>query len=200
MELHLASHSAGTILLGHMLDDIDPEAPTGSATLFAPACPWASPPATMAARWIAGAAPGGLHFHALSDENERGDKVGPYGKSLLHLVSRALEAPRKQPPLGSPGVWKRATPTSPKSHKAPRRGDRRAELSDIKAVLGADCAGSDLKDVRNWRDLGRAHGVHTRIAHKREFNTKMHRSTGSGGVPQQESVKTAPTCEAAMSP
>ena len=42
----------------------------------------------------------------LSDANERNDTVGPYGKSLLYLVSRALEPTHKTPLLGMEAVWK----------------------------------------------------------------------------------------------
>ena len=36
----------------------------------------------------------------LSDEYEEDDSVGPYGKSLLHLVSNAFEGSRATPLLG----------------------------------------------------------------------------------------------------
>jgi len=41
-----------------------------------------------------------LHLHVLSDKRERDDTVGPYRKSLLYLVSRALEDWHKTPILG----------------------------------------------------------------------------------------------------
>ena len=41
-----------------------------------------------------------------SDERELADSVGPYGKSLLYLVSRALESRRKAPLLGMEWSWK----------------------------------------------------------------------------------------------
>jgi hypothetical protein len=53
-------------------------------------------------------------FDLLSDENERADTVGPtdesgiYDKSLLYLVSRALEPAHKMPILGMEAVWNRA--------------------------------------------------------------------------------------------
>ncbi len=37
----------------------------------------------------------------LSGKNERADRVGPYNKSLLYLVSRAFEIPRKTPFAGA---------------------------------------------------------------------------------------------------
>ena len=39
-------------------------------------------------------------IYALSDVGERDDTVGPYGKSLLYLVSNAFEAQRETPILG----------------------------------------------------------------------------------------------------
>jgi len=45
-------------------------------------------------------------FEILSDERERADTVGPYGKSLLYLVSRALEDHHKMPLLGMEGAWR----------------------------------------------------------------------------------------------
>lgn len=41
-----------------------------------------------------------LFIDVLSNKNERPDSVGPYGKSLLYLVSRALESQHKTPILG----------------------------------------------------------------------------------------------------
>ena len=41
-----------------------------------------------------------FHIHTLSDKNELDDTVGPYRKSLLYLVSRALDDARKMPLLG----------------------------------------------------------------------------------------------------
>jgi hypothetical protein len=41
-----------------------------------------------------------LHIHLLSNRRELNDTVGPYQKSLLYLVSRALESDHKMPILG----------------------------------------------------------------------------------------------------
>jgi hypothetical protein len=46
-----------------------------------------------------------FHVELLSDERELGDSVGPYGKSLLYLVSRALEDQHKTPLLGMASAW-----------------------------------------------------------------------------------------------
>jgi hypothetical protein len=39
-------------------------------------------------------------LYVLSDDGERDDNVGPYGKSLLYLVSNAFEGRRETPLLG----------------------------------------------------------------------------------------------------
>jgi len=44
-------------------------------------------------------------FEILNDKRERGDSVGPYGKSLLYLVSRALEDYHNTPLLGMARAW-----------------------------------------------------------------------------------------------
>lgn len=100
-ELHLVGHSAGAILLGHMLTAL---AARGAASLvksvhlYAPACTvafanrhYAVQPGVMAR----------LYLDLLSDRVERADSVvGVYRKSLLYLVSNALEADRRMPLLG----------------------------------------------------------------------------------------------------
>ncbi|MFG6467736.1 C1 family peptidase [Roseateles sp. BYS87W] len=108
LELHLIGHSAGSILLGHLLDRLggpDP-VPVHSCELYAAACS-----SGFAAQHYAAAHDAGvldlsqLRLHVLTDTNERGDglptpQVPIYGKSLLYLVSRALDDVRKQPLLG----------------------------------------------------------------------------------------------------
>lgn len=107
LEIHLVGHSAGAILLGHLLERLSQrKIRTGSMTLYAPAC-------TMAfARRHYGRAfergildPATVVLELLSDEREKDDTVGPYGKSLLYLVSRALEEVHKMPLLGLAVAW-----------------------------------------------------------------------------------------------
>lgn len=112
LEVHLIGHSAGSILLGHLLDllgamDTDqPALPVTTCTLYAAACSTG-----FAVQHYLGAATAGvlpldrLHLYHLSDGNEKGDALPStstpiYGKSLLYLVSRALDDIRKQPLLG----------------------------------------------------------------------------------------------------
>jgi hypothetical protein len=107
LRVHLVGHSAGAILLGHLLDVlVARNVPVASCTLFAPACT-----VRFALAHYAPAAAGGILrpddtvIRILSDERERADSVGPYGKSLLYLVSRALEEHHKTPLLGMQHVW-----------------------------------------------------------------------------------------------
>ncbi|OGQ94570.1 MAG: hypothetical protein A2521_05225 [Deltaproteobacteria bacterium RIFOXYD12_FULL_57_12] len=104
LEIHLAGHSAGSIILGHMLDVFAAKGLCiATCSLFAPACSIA-----FANRHYAGVARQPtptldrrhLHIHLLTDERELADTVGPYGKSLLYLVSRALEECHKMPLMG----------------------------------------------------------------------------------------------------
>lgn len=94
-KIHLAGHSAGSILFSHLLarwkaldgPDID------TLTLFAPACTHELfkshilPAIDQDDGWV-----GALHHFLLTDEAERDDHVGwVYRKSLLYLVSRAYQ-------------------------------------------------------------------------------------------------------------
>jgi hypothetical protein len=112
LELHLVGHSAGAILLGHLLErmsgpdlkGVSPSAET--CTLLAAACS-----SQFAVTRYLPAADNGLldlrrlWLHYLTDANEKRDglpspRVPAYGKSLLYLVSRALDETRKMPLLG----------------------------------------------------------------------------------------------------
>jgi len=111
LELHLVGHSAGSILLGHLLDELAAPSggaapqPVASCTLYAAACSM-----RFAVQKYLGAGVvlpvRKLHLDYLSDRNEKEDWLGGfsglhlYGKSLLYLVSRALDDVRKQPLLG----------------------------------------------------------------------------------------------------
>ncbi|MEB6587646.1 C1 family peptidase [Pseudomonas asiatica] len=110
LELHFVGHSAGSILLGHLLDVLgsNPARPlkVQSCELFAAACSsgFAIEHYLNAhARGVLGLDQ--VWLDVLSDENEKSDglptpSLPAYGKSLLYLVSRALEDVRKQPLLG----------------------------------------------------------------------------------------------------
>ncbi|MFG6458550.1 hypothetical protein [Roseateles sp. BYS96W] len=108
LELHLIGHSAGSILLGHLLGRLaGPGAVQAhSCELYAPACSSAFAVQHYGAAHQAGVlALQSLRLHVLTDANERADGLPSadrdiYGKSLLYLVSRALDDIRKQPLLG----------------------------------------------------------------------------------------------------
>ena len=132
LEVHLIGHSAGSILLGHFLDAIKQKLKVRSCTLYAPACTVA-----FANRHYQEAITAGtldkenIHVHVLSDALEREDSVGPYGKSLLYLVSRALESAHKTPLLGMVKVF-----------------DPLAAVTDVWNASAA--VQSELVSWRNW--------------------------------------------------
>ncbi len=102
LELHLVGHSAGAFVHGHLLDLCQAAAiPVASVTLYAPACPLDFAARHYQARVANGfLAADRFWLHLLSDVSERDDTVGPYGKSLLYLVSRGFENLRKTPLAG----------------------------------------------------------------------------------------------------
>lgn len=116
LEIHLVGHSAGSIILGHLLDLLPArKLAVASCHLYAPACTVrfaldhylpAIDNKTLARKR--------LHIHLLSDTNEICDTVGPYRKSLLYLVSRALESCHKMPILGLQQVFE--PKSNPKWH------------------------------------------------------------------------------------
>ncbi|ERK17620.1 Cysteine protease [Pantoea sp. AS-PWVM4] len=112
LEIHCIGHSAGSILLGHLLerfirDDLLAKAPPISTlTLYAAACS-----VRFAVEKFLPAADNALFslsnlwLYYLSDDNEKADglptaDVPMYGKSLLYLVSRALDDHPNMPILG----------------------------------------------------------------------------------------------------
>jgi len=107
-ELHLVGHSAGSIALGHLLSALTARQHAGrddglgarlsSIHLYAPACTVA-----FANRHYARDenVMERLHVDVLSDRVERDDNVvSIYRKSLLYLVSNALETDLRTPILG----------------------------------------------------------------------------------------------------
>lgn len=110
LELHLIGHSAGSILLGHLLDRLGPAGGSvvkvRSCELFAAACSSRFALDHYLKAHANGVLPlDQLWLDVLRDEDEKADGLptpgfAAYGKSLLYLVSRALEDVRKQPLLG----------------------------------------------------------------------------------------------------
>ncbi len=106
LEIHLVGHSAGAIILGHMLDLVGKRGlveQISSIQLWAPACTVQfanvhyAPHAALMKK---------LHLQVLSDRNERDDNVvAIYRKSLLYFVSNALESDLRTPILGMDNVF-----------------------------------------------------------------------------------------------
>jgi pimeloyl-ACP methyl ester carboxylesterase len=115
LRVHLIGHSAGSILLGHFARDLARFTRIGSLSLLAPACSVGFANSHFRPLVEKGHLPADKLFIAnLNRSNERNDTVGPYNKSLLYLVSRALEVPRKMPLLGLDDSWilpQEVTPT-----------------------------------------------------------------------------------------
>ncbi len=101
-ELHLVGHSAGSFVCGRLLTELRKlSIKVDSCTLFAPACDIGFAlehykPAVENKQL----ARDKFRIRVLSDTLELDDSVGPYRKSLLYLVSRALERWHKTPLLG----------------------------------------------------------------------------------------------------
>lgn len=123
-EIHLMGHSAGSILFGYFMDHlVARKIRVDSCTLFAPACTVRFAlnhykPAIQSGKVLKKS---DLTIEVLSNARELGDSVGPYGKSLLYLVSRALEDYHKTPILGMAGAWE--------------SGDKTAWHSDLTATV-----------------------------------------------------------------
>lgn len=107
LKIHLAGHSTGGVLLGHLLaaiDALDRSDLVSSCSLFAPACTidfFEAHYAPRLGRNATGTRLPRLDIYNLSDQAERGDSVARmYRKSLLYLVSRAFEREQDKPLLG----------------------------------------------------------------------------------------------------
>ena len=105
LEVHLVGHSAGAIILGHLLTALAARRVSdrvGTVHLYAPACTVQfanrhyAPHAELMKR---------LYLQVLSDRVERNDSVvAIYRKSLLYFVSNALEVDLRTPILGLENV------------------------------------------------------------------------------------------------
>lgn len=191
LQIHLVGHSAGSILLGHMLDDMvrnDLEART--CTLYAAACT-----VEFANRHYARAVERGilrradLHLHMLDDERELGDSVGPYQKSLLYLVSRALEDWHKTPLLGMAsvfdssaddnGTWSRSTTGHLSAWRSFWSGARNAYLVSDKQVPTA----AEWRNGRISRVIDRIDSAHGAFDNDVEVvDATLRRITGAASL------------------
>ncbi len=107
LKIHLVGHSAGSILLAHLLDAMDAmnplDTPVQSCSLMAPACTVDLFKKSYLPRIRKPGAASGIKEllqYNLIDQREQDDSVGPYRKSLLYFVSNAFEDDRKMPLLG----------------------------------------------------------------------------------------------------
>ncbi len=99
-ELHVVAHSAGSIFAAHALDELVALGVNfKSLSFMAPAITVDDFKKHIAPHVTTGVAPQPSLF-ILSDQGERDDDVGPYGKSLLYLVSNAFEGRFNTPLLG----------------------------------------------------------------------------------------------------
>ena len=108
-DVHLVGHSAGSILFGHWLDElVKRKLSIASLTLYAPACTVAfANKHYIKACEKAILSKESMYMYMMDDERERADSVTIYKKSLLYLVSRALESIHKMPLLGMAAAWDR---------------------------------------------------------------------------------------------
>ncbi|HUG38375.1 MAG TPA: C1 family peptidase, partial [Candidatus Limnocylindrales bacterium] len=99
-ELHIVGHSAGSIFVAHALRHLMALGVTLKSLQFmAPAITMKEFKDLVLPHVKAGACPVPT-VYILSDSGELDDEVGPYGKSLLYLVSNAFEERRATPILG----------------------------------------------------------------------------------------------------
>ncbi len=165
LRIHLIGHSAGAIVLGELLDELRSQPvdqKVQSMSLYAPACTM-----DFAARKFGRAIEDGVldrdrvAMELLSDDNERDDNVVKiYRKSLLYLVSRALEKNHKTPLLGLHSAWWNQDPQD-YDHDT---YDRDKEHPDIVA----------------WKDVWQG-GPDPLIVEKREVVTSTERSAAGEG-------------------
>lgn len=118
-KVHLIGHSAGSILIGHMIRDFAEtlvhrkdqlEGLVGTLSLYAPACtvPFANKHFGQFGFEKGSIGQNAMMIHNLTDGLERDDFVrneNVYSKSVLYLVSRALEDDHKTPILGMEKSW-----------------------------------------------------------------------------------------------
>ena len=145
LEIHLVGHSAGSIILGHFIDRmVTQKTNLSTCTLFAPACTM-----NFAVKKYGRALEKNiikkkqLHIDIMDNERELADSVGPYAKSLLYLVSRALETSHKTALLGLEAAW-----------------NRKFDNHDLWTQR-------DKPHIKQWRQLAKKHQTSVRIHDKR---------------------------------
>ena len=151
LKIHLVGHSAGSILIAHLLDAMNAmnplNTPVESCSLMAPACTIDLFKKSIQPRiGKTGAAHGitKLWQYNLIDGRERDDSVGPYRKSLLYFVSNAFEDRKKMPLLGME-AFKGDIPTTA-GHKIHYAG-RTTTITDSKTHGGFDNDRKTMNDI-----------------------------------------------------
>lgn len=139
LEIHLVGHSAGSIILGHLLSLATArglQECIASIHLYAPACTVQfatrhyAPQTELMQR---------LYMDVLSEQNERDDNVvAIYRKSLLYLVSNALETDLRTPILGMENIFK-------------------------PDYTGWDGSSATAEVLGNWRQAAKAAGLDKRL-------------------------------------
>lgn len=119
LELHLVGHSAGSFVCGGLLTELWKRGlSVKTCTLYAPACDVRFALEHFKTAIDTGQlARSAFRIHLLSDALELDDSIGPYRKSLLYLVSRALERWHKTPLLGLASVFDGAHASEEYWHK-----------------------------------------------------------------------------------
>jgi hypothetical protein len=174
LELHLIGHSAGAILLGHYLERaIEPDLKTtapkvSTCTLFAAACSVGF----AVKRYIAAANANlldltRLWLYYLSDTNEKRDglpspKYAAYGKSLLYLVSRALDEKRKMPLLGMERALEKKYSNDSDQWNSEELAQAKLWQSHWNSAPGGGTLGRMISDasIRNTRAGGQIQATH----------------------------------------
>lgn len=99
-ELHIVAHSAGSIFTTHAVQHLSTlDIPFKTVQFLAPAVRIDEFAQYMGPEIQAGKCPKPT-LYILNEDQEMDDSVGPYGRSLLWLVSRAFEDKRDTPILG----------------------------------------------------------------------------------------------------
>ncbi len=99
-EIHVVGHSAGSIFIGYALKIlVNIGIPLKTIQLMAPAITYEAFKELYMPH-IRGKRSPVPTMYLLGDDAEKRDTVGPYGKSLLYLVSNAFEGRRETPILG----------------------------------------------------------------------------------------------------
>jgi hypothetical protein len=126
-EVHIVGHSAGCIFAAHCLPLVSESGlPLRTIQFMAPAIT-VEDFKDLVMPWIKDKTCPQPTMYVLSDVGERDDDVGPYGKSLLYLVSNAFEPRRGTPILGMQRYI---------SHAGQRPGEEDVVNPEMEALFG----------------------------------------------------------------